>query len=531
MGRVDSGFGRPHDGDVQALIRYLNLLEYELALQDAADSLIRFAEMVMPIERDLDDPTKTQYQAAAHHKYMAHLGHRIESGALRKGLLRTAPRHGKTRLMTVSLAAWLSGRRPDRDIIIGSYNSTFAETIGEDVRQILKSQRFRQIFPDYRLTKDAAPHVATAQGGNIYFIGKDSTVTGLGGHYLLLDDPIKNDSEARSGEFREKLWQWFTQTFLTRRHTDQATVLVTGTQWHEDDIFGRLTDTSNPAYSAALASGFEDIRLPVFADEDDPMGRKVGEVLWPDRFGRSYLNEMQEANPQAFSALYLCNPVPSRGAFYQADNIFEYDSHELPERLTIYCASDFAVSTKNINDRTCIMPYGVDDRGDAWILRDVIWGRMESTETVEHIIATIKKHKPVFWYCEKGQLTKALGPFIEKRMQEEGVYVPFITDMRTADKVQYAHAARNRCAQGRIRFPRFAPWWANAKTEMLKFPNARFDDFVDTLSVVGMKLNQSTGPGANLMSKPLERGSWGELKAMFRRQDSRDRERSAKAGW
>ncbi len=521
-----------HDRKDDALLkRYLKLLEYELALTEAQSDLIRFAEVTMPVDRYMDDPSKSKYLAQPHHRFMARIAHQVEVGELLKLLIRTAPRHGKTELMTLRFAAWYFGKYPERDIIVGSYNSRFAEDLGGQVKEILRSKRFRQVFPDFQLEKEAVDHISTTQGGNIYFIGRDSTVTGRGADLLILDDPIKNDADARSGDFREKLWQWFTQTFLTRRHTDKSAVVVTGTQWHEDDLFGRLTDDSNPVFSKKLSEGFEDFKLPAIAEEDDPMGRKPGEALWPERFGIRYLEEMQEANPQSFSALYLCNPVPSKGAFYQTDGIFEYDSHELPERLTIYMAGDFAVSTGNINDRTCLIPYGVDDRGDAWIFRDVVWGRIASDAAVEAVIDLIKRHKPVFFYAEKGQIMKSIGPFLSKRMEEEGVYVPILTEMRTVDKVQYAHAARNRCAQGRIRFPRFAPWWSNAKTEMLKFPNARFDDFVDTLSIVGMKLNQYTGPGANLMKKPEERGSWGALKKEFSRQDRERLARNSRAGW
>ena len=438
------------------------------------------------------------------------------------------PTHN-TELMTIRFAAWLAGRHPDRDIVVGSYNSKFADDIGGKVKEIIKSQRFRQIFPEFRMEKEAVDHIITSQGGNLYFIGRDSTVTGRGGDYLLLDDAVKNDADARSPDFREKLWQWFTQTFLTRRHTDKSSVLITGTQWHEDDIFGRLTDTANPAYAKRLATGFEDIRLPAIAEDDDPIGRKRGEALWPERFGKKYLAEMQEANAQAFSALYQGNPVPSQGAFYQTDGIFEYDAVDLPKKMTIFACSDHAVATGTVNDRTCLMPFGIDDRGDAYVLPQTVWRRMSADEAVEEVLNIIRNQKPTFWYSEKGQIARSIGPFINKRMEEERLYVPFILEMRPSDKLQYAQSARARCAQGRIRFPRFAPWWPDAKAEMLRFPHGRFDDFVDTVSIIGMKLNQSFGPGANLIRKPQHgEKTYGALLEQFKRQDMSARRR---AGW
>ena len=513
------------------LKRYLSLLEYELALVEAEDSLIRFAQVTMPVEKYMDDPSKTKYDAAPHHIFMAGLMENMESGKTLKTIINTAPRHGKSEICTRRFAAWYSGRHPDRDIIIATYGADFAKDFGVEVREIIRSQRFRQIFPNYRLDKVASDHITNTAGGNLYFLGRRSPVTGRGGDLIIVDDPTKDDKEAGSAEFREDCWQWFTQTLLTRRHTDRSAIVVTQTRWNEDDIVGRLTDQSNPAYSKRLHEGFEVFNLAAIATENDPMGRKSGEPLWPQRFGIKYLEEMQEANPQAFAALYMSDPVPDSGVFYQKDALFEYDAGELPDRLTMYCASDHAVATKNINDRTCLIPYGVCEKGDAWIMPDVIWDRIQSYTAVEEVIDMIKRHKPVFWYAEKGQIAKSIGPFIEKRMTEEGVYAPFVLHPNVTDKVQFAHSARARCAQGRIRFPRWAPWWQRAKTEMLKFPNARFDDFVDVISIIGMRMNQHNGPGANLVKKAPERGTFAELKAQFKRQDQREAAARSRAGW
>jgi predicted phage terminase large subunit-like protein len=511
--------------------RYLALLQYELALVDAEASLISFAQVTMPMERHMDDPSKTKYDAAHHHHFMAELMEKMERGQSKKTIINTAPRHGKSEICTRRFAAWYSGRHPERDIIVATYGSEFAKDFGVEIRDIIKSQRFRQIFPDYQLDKVASDHITNTAGGNLYFLGRRSPVTGRGGDLILVDDPTKDDKEAGSADFREDCWQWFTQTLLTRRHTDQAAVNLTQTRWHEDDLVGRLTDPSNPVYSKLLNKGFQVFNIAAIAGDDDPMGRKPGEVLWPQRFGREYLEEMQEGNPKAFAALYLSNPVPDSGVFYQKENLFEYDSAELPNRLTMYCASDHAVSTKAINDRTCILPYGVCEKGDAWIMPDVVWDRIESHAAVERIIEMIIRHKPMFWYSEKGQIARSIGPFIEKRMQEEGVYVPFVLHPNVVDKTQFAHSARARCAQGRIRFPRWAPWWQRAKTEMLKFPNGRFDDFVDTISTIGMRMNQHNGPGANLVKTKPEKGTFAELKEQFRRQDNIQDAKKARAGW
>jgi len=43
--------------------------------------------------------------------------------------------------------------------------------------------------------------------------------------------------------------------------------------------------------------------------------------------------------------------------------------------------------------------------------------------------------------------------------------------------------------------PKTSPWTQKAVDELLKFPNARHDDFVDTISYIGMGLNRFSTPG------------------------------------
>ena len=512
------------------LREYLALLEYELALLEAEDDLLRFAQVTMPDPRFPDDPNATKYLAAKHHGLMADITMQVERHELRKVILNLPPRHGKTEICTKRAAAWISARNPDKDIIVATYGEKFAHDFAKDVREIMASPRFQQIFPEYHLLTANNEHLKTYMGGDIFFLGRRSRTTGRGGHFILVDDPTKDDREVRYQAFRDDVWEWFTQTLLTRRHNDQVPVMISQTRWHEDDIVGRITDPQNPAYSAKFAEGWRVINLPAIASEDDPLGRKPGEALWPERFGIEYLEEMQAANAVSFAALYQNNPTPEDGVFYSKEELWEYTPDELPTHLRNYVASDHAVATAQINDRTCILPFGVCENDIAWVLPNAVWRRMDGPEAVEEMIQIMKLIRPVFWYGEKGQISKSLGSFLKKRMQEEELHVPIIEDHPAGDKVQRAQSARARCAQGRIRFPKNAPWWPRAKAEILKFPNARFDDFVDAVSIIGMKLQMHGAATVPTRVKTQQEGTFGHLLAEFRRQDAQNTTGRSK-GW
>ncbi len=46
--------------------------------------------------------------------------------------------------------------------------------------------------------------------------GVGGPITGKGAHLLIIDDPIKNDEEARSPMIRQKQWDWWQSTASTR---------------------------------------------------------------------------------------------------------------------------------------------------------------------------------------------------------------------------------------------------------------------------------------------------------------------------
>jgi predicted phage terminase large subunit-like protein len=513
------------------LERYLELLEYELALQEAEDDLLRFCEVTMPEARKPDDPHATRYKVGRHHRLMAETMMAVERGEKKKIILNLPPRHGKSELCTKRFCAWFSARHPELDIIVATYNEKFAADFALEVRAIMSSPRFRQVFPEFFLTEQSAERLVTYCGGKIYFLGRRSSTTGRGANLILVDDPTKDDKEIRSPTFREDCWQWFTQTLLSRRHDDKAAMVVTQTRWHEDDIVGRITDKTNPAYAEKFAKGFEVINLPAIAEENDPLGRKAGEALWPERFGIEYLEEMRDANSLSFAALYQCDPTPEDGVFYRPEEIHEYEISEMPESLTFYVASDHGVSTASHNDPSCLVPFGVCPNGIAWIMPDIVWRRMDTKEAVSEMIEMIRRRKPVFWYAERGHISRAIGPFLRDAMEREGVYCPIIEDHPVVDKLQRAQSGRAKAATGRIRFPKWAPWWGRARSDLLKFPNGRFDDFPDVISTIGNKIGTHAGPARIIAQSKAQPGTFGYMLEEFRKQDRRQEYEAARSGW
>jgi len=462
-----------------------------LRLGKAAEDLIDFTCLMMPDPSDPDDADISRYMPAKHHRVIAAALQEVERGNMLRLIITMPPRAGKSELASKKFIPWLIGRDPYRHVIFASYNETFAQDTGRAVRDLMKQNLYRQVFPkcSLRAGSAAADRVQTNEGGIAAFVGVGGSITGRGADFLLIDDPIKDREQADSPTERNKQWEWFTQVAMTRLMTAGSRVIIIMTRWHEDDLIGRLTDPTNPCYNKDEAKSWKILALPALAEDNDPLDRKRGESLWPERFPVEFLENARRLNPRGFSALYQGRPTPDDGDFFKKDYLKTYKPEELPKNLRVYCASDHAVSTKQDRDPTVLLAAGVDEDGVIWILPDLWWRREQTDRVVEAMLTMMKRHKPLFWWAENGHISKAIGPFLRKRMVEEQTYCSIVEMTPVKDKMTRAQSIQAMASLGRVRFPGFAPWWSQAEQEMLKFPAGRHDDFVDALAWIGLGLN------------------------------------------
>jgi predicted phage terminase large subunit-like protein len=515
------------------LLRRATLLKRLAAANAARDDLLAYARLTMPDPRDLDDTNLTLYQTTKAHQVMADALMRLEARQTRRLILTCPPRHGKTTLATRALMAWHMGRHPEQHLMFGTYNDTFAEENGRAVRDLVLSPQHRQVFPDAALKPGSAAvtRLETVQGGVISFAGRGATFTGRGGHGLILDDPIKNDEEADSKLIRDKLWNWFIKTVTTRMMTEDAFILLVQTRWHEDDIIGRLLDPTNPYYNEDEAKDWTVLEMPAIAGDNDILGRKPGEVLWPERFGLHFLDTQRRRDPRAFEALYQGRPTPEGGTFFTADMIRTYVPGELPKDLRYYCASDHAVTLEQRHDKTCLLPVGVDRHDNIYILDDVWWQKAEADVTTEAMLALMKKYKPIYWWAERGHISKSIGPFLRKRMMEEHTFVSVVQVQPAADKQQRAQSIQGRMSMGRVYFPAHARWWPGAREQLIRFPNGANDDFVDALAYIGIGMMQQVGPGSDKLVRAISPGTFGWLKRESDKKRAGEKAKAQAEGW
>jgi predicted phage terminase large subunit-like protein len=185
-----------------------------------------------------------------------------------------------------------------------------------------------------------------------------------------------------------------------------------------------------------------------------------------------------------------------------------YNSCDLPKDLTRYTGFDLAVSKDSKKrDATCCLTAGLDEEDVLWLVPEIYWEKKAADQTVEFIGAQLEYHNPMTVYCEKGQLDKAIGPFLEKYLIERKIYKYFEKMPTAVNKGARATSIRGRIEHNKVKFPKDAPGWPAAVDQMLKFTGSgddKEDDFVDALAMIGQGLHRQYHVGHSAPEKNID---------------------------
>jgi predicted phage terminase large subunit-like protein len=394
------------------------------------------------------------------------------------------PTHN-SELVSRCLPAYLLGREPTAEIIAASYSAGLASRLNRDVQRLIDSEAYREIFPDTLLNSTNV--VAASQGtwlrnsslfevvehGGIYrSAGVGGAITGMGAKYAIIDDPIKNQEEAYSATYREKVWDWFTSTLYTRLQGADAGILLTLTRWHEDDLAGRLLKL---AESDPKADQWEVLSLPAVCEpdkhDDDP--REPGEALWPERFPLDLLNKNKANGAYFWSALYQQRPTPQEGGIVKEAWLQTY--RELPEDVTDWLMS-WDLTFKETRKGSYVCGQVWCRKGACYYLVDQVRERLDFPGTVRAILAMVDKYSQCKTILVED---KANGPAVIATLKDK---VPgLIPVTEKGSKEARLHAVSPLLEAGNVYLPQDA-WVKDLIAELVAFPNSAYDDQVDTLS-------------------------------------------------
>lgn len=466
-----------------------------LNLADARESLDAFCASIeipgAPVSEDdeCDVFEPITGQLAAHHRLLVEKLEAVERGEIRRLMVFMPPGSAKSTYASVVFPVWFMGRARRRNVIVATYASDLARKIGRKARSIVKQSVFAEVF-DCGLSPDssAADEWALTNENDWMGGGIMSGITGSRADLLVIDDPVKGRAEADSETIRERTKAEYEDSLRTRLKPGGRIVLIQ-TRWHEDDLAGSILPENYDGESGPIVcrdgETWEVLCLPAEAGANDPLGRKPGEMLWPEWFDEAHWKAFRNQG-RTWAALYQQRPQPDDGTFFQRQWFRRYRPEELPRALRIYGTSDYAV-TEGGGDFTVMRLWGVDPESRLWLL-DGWRGQATADVWIERQIDLIQRHRPFAWFGEAGVIQKAIEPTLRRRMFERKAPCRLEWLPSIADKPTRARGIQARAAMGMVCIPEGVEGDA-VLSELLKFPAGKHDDDVDCASLIGRALD------------------------------------------
>ncbi len=192
------------------------------------------------------------YKDNWHINVICHELNGVMNGAQNRLIINIPPRYLKSIICSVALPAFILGRNPKTNIVCASYSDDLAAKMALDCRKIMESDWYKTAFPLARISKNknAVNDFETTAGGGRFSTSVGGTLTGRGGDYIIVDDPIK-PADTISVTIRNKTNDWYSNTLYSRLNDKQnGKIIIIMQRTHQNDFTGFLMEQPVSGYIA-----------------------------------------------------------------------------------------------------------------------------------------------------------------------------------------------------------------------------------------------------------------------------------------
>lgn len=399
----------------------------------------------------------------------------IKGESKKKLMIFMPPQHGKSTLVSQALPAFILGSKPNTKVACASYSSSLAQKMNRAVQRIMQDKEYKQVFSEVSIggrgfLLNSNEFEINGKLGGLKAVGVNGSLTGFTVDFGIIDDPFKGMLEAYSERQRERVWEWYRSVWQARQNSNTLT-LLTQTRWHDDDLAGKILNSSE-------ANDWEVLSIPAIKDsnlgtiECDP--RKEGEALWEKFHPKRIILQEKADSERRYNAVYQQHPSNTEGNIIKRSWVQYYD----------YCPDYF---DKTILSWDC----GFKDTGNSYVV-GTVWGvtgtdiyllamnrgHYDFVTTVKEIHKTIDAFPgSIILIEDKANGSAAMS---QLRLQIPGI-IPVLPLGSKEDRLS---AASFIFEAGNVYFPKYADFLEDVENELFNFPLSKTDDICDTISQV-----------------------------------------------
>ena len=407
--------------------------------------------------------------------------------------------HGKSTLFSFVYPLFCMLTNPNERVLVATGSDTLTKKLyamlaaGIDELGCLTGVKIDPAHRSIGYTKMAKPHT-----GEIYFAGGESKIVqGLHPTRIIWDDLCSSYEDAASEAKRRSLSDWFWGVLLNRLEPG-GKMLGVMSRRHPADLAGEVQAENDFRPDERK---FHVSRLPIFAEKDDPLGRKPGSVLWPERWSMDWALGMREtldlqAKSHLWASQYLQDPTQDPGLcefprdWFRDDkcspkwDILYDDQTPLPDaHIRIVCGDPSLGHDRKRGDYSALMHLIFAKDGTCYVDESSV--KVLNSEAMEDtFVSMLDRLRPHACILESFKDQETYSKNIVKKCSARNVPCP-MHELNTwwEDKnvrIRTTHAWRLR--QHLIRL-RDTPDNRRGLGQLLEFPSAAHDDFPDGLDV------------------------------------------------
>lgn len=392
-----------------------------------------------------------KYRFYKHCELLIAVLQRVADGEIKRLMIFTPPRHGKSETVSRLFSAYFLYRYPDYWVAVTSYSADLAHTLSRNSRE-----NYLRAVGQVSDQASAVKQWETGAGGGLWAAGVGGQATGKGFHLGIIDDALKNAEEAASETIRARNQDWYQSTFYTREEpwsdTDpHGAIINVQTRWHEDDLAGWLVEQERHAEDDEERERWHIVNLPAIAEEPQPDQfpasctvesdwRQPGEALCPERRPATKLRAIaKKIGGYFFDALFQQRPTAKEGDFFKVGQFKIVDA--LPANLIRCRAWDLASTEGGTGARTVGVGVGKDEVTGLWYVWDCHGGRWSSDDVEKEIQQTavldgvaVRIHLPQ----DPGQAGKAQAQQLVRKLSGYMVKAESVTGSKETRATAYS---------------------------------------------------------------------------------------------
>ena len=410
----------------------------------------------------------------------------------------------KTLLVSVMWPAWEWTHSPKTRYWSASYSEPLSGIIAGWSRSLIQSDWYKARWGDkFSFVSQSLLQFSNNRGGTRLATSPEGKGTGLHGHRILIDDPIKpDDAAATSRAVLESTNQWWDSTVSSRGIGNDFARVIVMQRLHQNDLCAHVLEKEH--YEVlCLPERFE--KNHPFAWMKDP--REEGDLLWPD-FRNDKISQALAKDMLTHRAAGQLQqrPAAREGEMMKRHWWRFYDpklfrdeklKDRRPKFRTVVQSVDTPLKDKESNDLVAIQAWGVV-KADRYLL-DLKKGHMNYSQAKRAIIEQSRYVRKLFPTSAHYCLIENAGYGVEliDELKRELTGVQKISRGSDGDKILRAESACSDLESGNCYLPGFRmgadefsmPDESRCPADIVDFidslagfPNIKYDDDVDAWS-------------------------------------------------